>query len=65
MLKNIKTISELYKKGSHLEAQQLMMEWWEEALKHREENIALKEDVKSLRNELETKGKMVWEKPYY
>ena len=65
MLKNIQTISELYKKGSHLEAQQMMMEWWEEALKYRENNIALKEEVGSLREQLEIKGKMIWEKPYY
>lgn len=65
MLPKYKDIMDLVKKGATVEAQEKIMELREAAILLQDENHDLKELVRSLKEQLETKGKMNWEKPFY
>jgi hypothetical protein len=65
MLPKYKDIIELIKKGSTLEAQEKIMELREAAIELQDENQELRQKIKGLEEDLETKAKLKWEKPYY
>ena len=65
MFPKYKEIVELIKKGSTVEAQEMIMDLREKELSLQEENLDLKETVKSLESKLHLKKKVLWEKPFY
>jgi regulator of replication initiation timing len=58
-------IIELLKKGATVEAQQKITELRESALELQEENIALKQEISKLQNQLIAQESLKWEQPYY
>lgn len=64
-LPDYKTIVDLIKKGSTIEAQEQIMELREAAIALKAENTQLKEQVAELKKQLEMKEAIVWQDPYY
>lgn len=62
---NVGDIVELVKKGATIEAQEKILELKTFALILQEENIALKNEIKELRELRNLSAKMVFKKPFY
>ena len=65
MLPKYKDIIDLLKKGATIEAQEKIMELREAAIELQDENQELREKISKLEKELEIKGNIEWDKPYY
>lgn len=64
-LPDIKTITDLLKKGLTLEAQEQIMALREAAVDLKAENTELKEQLAEMKKKNDIQDKIVWEKPYY
>jgi len=64
-LPDYKTISELFKKGMTIEAQEQIMTLREAAVSLKEENANLRDQVNSLKAELDIRARIEWSPPYY
>ncbi|MBI3781469.1 MAG: hypothetical protein HY278_10525 [candidate division NC10 bacterium] len=64
-LPNYQEIVALIKKGATIEAQEKIMELREAALEYQNENLALKNAVKELKEALALRDSLEWQKPYY
>ena len=62
---NYQDIVALLKKGLTMEAQEKIMELREAALEFQNENLALKSNIKELKDALALRDSLEWQKPYY
>lgn len=59
------TISDLYKKGSNLEAEQKLLELREAFLEFREESLQIKTELQEMKEAQSLKDKLTFEEPFY